>query len=75
MFEKVHFILLFLYKQKSRKPILILLYLLTGGLLFLNFSPWFLTASFREQFGFFVTQPKQVYIFHVIVFDYRIIQR
>ncbi len=64
----VHFVLLFLYKYKSRRAWVWLLYLLAGIFIVLDFTPWFLSTSFRPQFDFFVTEPRLLYPLHVFIF-------
>lgn len=64
----VHFVLLFLKKFESRKRLVYGLYMLSLVFVGLNFTPWFIAASYREKFGFYVTAPQILYPIHIVIF-------
>lgn len=69
----VHFVLLFLQKENKFKRFIIIIYLLSFITILLDFSPWFLTSTYREKFHFFVTKPLALYPLHIILFVFCIL--
>lgn len=64
----VHFVLLYLNKYETRKKLVIFLYAIAGIFLILDFTPWLLSAEYREKFDFFVCKPRALYALHLSVF-------
>lgn len=69
----VHFVLLFLRKDKKLKKIIFSIYMLSGVLIFLNFLPSFSTVSYSQKFHFFVTKPLLLYPAHIVIFVFCIL--
>lgn len=64
----VHFVLSYLRRLPQKLNLVYFLYSIAGLFLFLDFSPWFISATYRPKFDFFVTQPLFAYPFHVLTF-------
>lgn len=64
----VHFVLGFLKKIESRRFLIKALYFCAFILVILDFTPWFLTATYREKFNFYVTKPLPLYLAHFVMF-------
>ena len=64
----VHFVLLFLKKNETRRALILILYLISVICIGFNLTPWFLTAVYRQKFDFFVSKPLELYIVHLITF-------
>jgi len=64
----VHFVLLFLGNYEKKKSLVSFLYAASVILIIFDFSPWFLTAVFREKFKFFVSKPLIFYPIHLLFF-------
>lgn len=64
----IHFVLLFLNKFESRRKLVYTLYGIAAVFVVLDFTPWFLTASYRSKFDFYVSEPRILYPFHFAVF-------
>ncbi|MBI4430775.1 MAG: hypothetical protein HY587_03570 [Candidatus Omnitrophica bacterium] len=64
----VHFVLLLIDKYDARKNLVRFLYFLSFVFIVIAFTPWFLSSSYREKFGFFVSEPKILYPIHLAIF-------
>ncbi|MCM8775030.1 MAG: ATP-binding protein [Candidatus Omnitrophica bacterium] len=64
----VHFVFLFLDKLPSRRRLINFLYGIAAVFVVIDFTPWFITVSYRPQVHFFVTQPLVLYPYHVLIF-------
>jgi len=64
----VHFVLLFLGRYEKKQALVYALYIASAILVVIDFTPWFLTAVFREKFNFFVTKPLLIYPIHLFFF-------
>jgi len=64
----VHFVLLYLEKLDRRRKVMLCLYCITVICLVLNFTPWFISASYRPKFDYYITHPQVLYPIHIMGF-------
>lgn len=64
----LHFVMVFLKKEAQRKRLIMLSYVVAAVMLFFNWIPQFVSISFQDQFGFYVSKPAFLYPIHPAIF-------